>query len=275
MKQQIDNLVALVLLEEGALYLPERGSIMVERVPAKRLSDKSMQMPYNKLRYVGEEQGAPITKHIARVANVDAERAADIYNEWLSQSVVDGQLSIGGVAVVEEGKEPRVEDSFELRLNPKGRGVIGLKPRSKANGVVFTIVGIVILFVLGAGGYLLYTNGVFDAKEEPAPVVEEVVVPVVEPVVEEVVPVKDPDVLDMKSGYSYVSWGVYTQKENALKYKAMLRRVHPTLDTNIYDYDGRYMVAIFESKSRNLCNRKVESWKEMDLRFDGVWVYTR
>lgn len=275
MKQQIDNLVALVLLEEGALYLPERGSLVVERIPAKRLSDKSMQMPYNKLRYVNEMQGTPITEHIVRVANVESERAADIYNEWLSQSVTSGQLSIGGVAVVEEGKDPQVEECFEQKLNPKGRGVIGLKPRSKANGAIFAIVGVVMLFVLGAGGYLLYTNGVFDTKEEVAPVVEEVVIPVVEPVVEEVVPVKDPDVLDLKPGYSYVSWGVYTQKENALKYKAMLRRVHPTLDTNIYDYDGRYMVAIFESKSRNLCNSKVESWKEMDLRFDGAWVYTR
>lgn len=280
MKQQIDNLVALTLIEEGAVYLPERGSLVVYRVPAKRLSDKSMQKPFQELRYVAEERGCSLVEHIARVANVDAERAVDIYHEWLAQSTIGGILAIGGVAAVGEDRSLKTESLFEEQLNPQGRGVVALKPRAKTNSIIFAVVGIVMLCVVGAGGYMLYDNGVFGGKKvavEPVvePVIEPVVEPIVEPVVEPVVEPKDPDVLELKKGYSYVSWGVYAEKANALKYKAMLRRIHPTLNTNIYDYDGRYMVAIFESQSRALCNRKVASWREMDMRFDVVWVYTR
>ena len=152
-------------------------------------------------------------------------------------------------------------------------------------------------FALGIAGYVLYSNGTLDkffAKKSIAPaseafesVAEEVslpteeVVTVVEQPTEEVATPAEPIVeesaiVPMQKGSSYAVWGVYNELQNAEKAIEWLAARIPEIEgVNIYDYDGRYMVALCEVASRSECGRKVSAWKAEHVSCKSVWVYTR
>ena len=152
-------------------------------------------------------------------------------------------------------------------------------------------------FALGIAGYVLHSNGTLDnlfAKQKIAPASEafesavaEVAVPteeviaVVEQPIEEVAapaePVTEgPSISPMHKGSSYAVWGVYNELKNAEEALNWLSTRIPEIEgANIYDYDGRYMVALCEVASRSECGRKVSAWKAEHKSCKSVWVYTR
>ena len=151
-------------------------------------------------------------------------------------------------------------------------------------------------FALGIAGYVLYTNGTLDnlfakkqiapaseafesVAEQPAQPVETAVevVDVIEPATEQVIEqVVEPAILPMQKGSSYAVWGVYNELKNAEDALSWLATRIPEIEgANIYDYDGRYMVALCEVASRSECGRKVSAWKAEHKSCKSVWVYTK
>ena len=298
MKQQIDNLIANTLLDEKEIYLPSVGTIILSRQSAKLLSKKSLQPPFYQLRFTAEERGVSIIACISHVASISAERASDIYEEWLSQSQRNGVLTINGVCVLDKGNIT-TDNTFENMANPKGRSAIKVNPRT--NYLIYIIAGLCMGFAVGIAGYVLYTNGLFDnllaKKNVPHPSeafenrVEQTTV-IAEPTVEteivaateeqpveqtqpEVAVVAESHILPMQKGSSYAVWGVYNELKNAEDAKAWLANKFPEIEANIYQYDARYMVALCELPTRTECGRKVSAWKAQSKSFNSVWVYTR
>lgn len=293
MKQQVDNLIANTLLDKGEVYLPQVGTLILYRHPAKLLSSTALQRPYRELRLTREERGESITTFIAKVAGVSDERASDIYTEWLEQSLRNDTLTIGGVCVAENGKVA-TDKTFEDMANPKGRGTVKVSRRT--NYFIYIVAALCMGFALGIAGYVLHSNGMLDnligkrgiapaaeafenvAEQSVAPaepIVEEVPAttePAVEPIAE---PVAAPSVLPMQKGSSYAVWGVYNELKNAEDAKAWLAERFPEIEAAIYQYDARYMVALCEVTSRSECGRKVSAWKAEHKSFKSVWVYTR
>lgn len=301
MKQQVDNLIANTLLDEGEVYLPQVGTLILYRHSAKLLSSTELQRPYRELRLTREERGESITTFIAKVAGVTDERASDIYTEWLEQSLRNDTLTIGGVCVAENGKVA-TDKTFEDMANPKGRGTVKVSRRT--NYFIYIVATLCMGFALGIAGYVLHSNGMLDnligkrgiapAAEafenvaEPIvapaePIVEEVAAPaepvaeaVTEPIVEPVTEVvAEPSILPMQKGSSYAVWGVYNELKNAEDAKSWLAERFPEIEAAIYQYDSRYMVALCEVASRSECGRKVSAWKAEHKSFKSVWVYTR
>lgn len=83
------------------------------------------------------------------------------------------------------------------------------------------------------------------------------------------------EILQLQSRYSYAVWGVYRELKNAEDAIEWLANKFPTVDAHIYKYDERYMVAVYEVKSRKACGRQVSRWKAQWKSFKSVWVYTR
>ena len=294
MKQQVDNLIANTLLDEGEVYLPEVGTLILYRHAAKLLSKRELQRPYRELRLTKEERGESITAYISHIASVSAERASDIYAEWLAQSLHNNILTINALCTI-EGNKIVTDKTFEDMANPKGRGTVKVNPRT--NYLIYIIAGLCMGFALGIAGYVLYTNGTLEhlfAKKSVAPaseafesvaespsqstepvveVVEQVVEQTTEQVVEQSV---EPTILPMQKGSSYAVWGVYNELKNAEDALNWLATRIPEIESaNIYEYDGRYMVALCEVASRSECGRKVSAWKAEHKSCKSVWVYTR
>lgn len=289
MKQQVDNLIANTLLDEGEVYLPEVGTLILYRHAAKLLSKRELQRPYRELRLTKEERGNSITAYISYIASVSAERASDIYAEWLAQSLRNNILTINALCTIEGGKIT-TDKTFEDMANPKGRGTVKVNPRT--NYFIYIIAGLCMGFALGIAGYVLYTNGTLDnlfAKKGIAPAseafesvvekqpaqpaqqpAEQVADIVTEPIAEK------PTIAPMQKGSSYAVWGVYNELKNAEDALNWLATRIPEIESaNIYDYDGRYMVALCEVPSRSECGRKVSAWKAQHKSCKSVWVYTR
>lgn len=285
MKQQVDNLIANTLLNEGEVYLPEVGTLILYRHAARLISSKELQRPYRELRLTKEQRGISITAHISHIAGVSEERAADIYTEWVAQSLHNDILQINGLCSIERGKI-MTDKTFEDMANPKGRGTVKINPRT--NYFIYIVAGLCMCFAIGIAGYVLYTNGTLDSLfakksiapaseafesvvEQPAKPIEQTIEPVTEaPVSEKIY------ILPMHKGNSYAVWGVYNELQNAENAVSWLATRIPEIEgVNIYDYDGRYMVALCKVASRSECGRKVSAWKAQHKSCKNVWVYTR
>ena len=293
MKQQVDRLIANTLLDEGELYLPNVGTLILYRHTARLLSAKQLQAPYRELRLTREQRGESLTTYIAEVANVSIERASDIYAEWLEQSLRNDILTIEGVCCIEKGNIA-TNQTFEDMANPNGRGIVKVNPRT--NYFIYIVAGLCMGFALGIAGYVLHSNGTLDnlfAKQTIAPASEAfeasqsavaevaqpaqpAVVATEESAVEETTTPAEPSILPMQKGFSYAVWGVYNELQNAEKAVEWLATRIPEIEgVKIYDYDGRYMVALCETSSRSVCGRKVSEWKTEHISCKSVWVYTR
>ena len=305
MKHEIDHLIANALLDEGSIYLPNVGTLILVRHAAKRLSSRRLQPPYRELRFTGEQRGVSLVEYIAQKAGVTAERAGDIYNEYVAQSMRDGVFIIEELCTI-SNKRVEVLQQFEDMANPNGRSVVKVNPRP--NYIIYAVAALCTLFALGVAGYVLYLNDVFNFGGKVAPAEEAFVAAVVEeqataeqtepkveavevaeptaeptevvaePVVEVAEPVETavaPTVLPMQRGKSYAVWGVYNELKNAEDAIGWLGKKFPSLEPKIYDYDGRYMVALYELSSRLAVGNKVKQLKAQNKSFKSVWVYTR
>ena len=305
MKHEIDHLIANALLDEGSIYLPNVGTLILVRHAAKRLSSRRLQPPYRELRFTGEQRGVSLVEYIAQKAGVTAERAGDIYNEYVAQSMRDGVFIIEELCTI-SNKRVEVLQQFEDMANPNGRSVVKVNPRT--NYIIYAVAALCTLFALGVAGYVLYLNDVFNFGGKVAPAEEAFVAAVVEeqataeqtepkveavevaeptaeptevvaePVIEVAEPVETavaPTVLPMQRGKSYAVWGVYNELKNAEDAIGWLGKKFPSLEPKIYDYDGRYMVALYELSSRLAVGNKVKQLKAQNKSFKSVWVYTR
>ena len=275
------------------------------RHAAKRLSSRRLQPPYRELRFTGEQRGVSLVEYIAQKAGVTAERAGDIYNEYVAQSMRDGVFIIEELCTI-SNKRVEVLQQFEDMANPNGRSVVKVNPRT--NYIIYAVAALCTLFALGVAGYVLYLNDVFNFGGKVAPAEEAFVAAVVEeqataeqtepkveavevaeptaeptevvaePVVEVAEPVETavaPTVLPMQRGKSYAVWGVYNELKNAEDAIGWLGKKFPSLEPKIYDYDGRYMVALYELSPRSAVGNKVKQLKAQNKSFKSVWVYTR
>lgn len=159
MKQQVDRLIANSLLDQGEVYLPNVGTLILRRHAAKLLSKKQLQQPYRELQLTKEQRGATITAYISQAAGVSPERANDIYAEWLEQSLRNNILTIERVCVIEKGNIT-TDKVFEDMANPNGRRVVKINPRT--NYFIYIIAGMCMCFALGVAGYVLHTNGTIN-----------------------------------------------------------------------------------------------------------------
>lgn len=286
------------------MYLPDVGSLIVRRNGAARISSGRLVPPFADVVFSRELRGEVLTDIIASKANVSQERAAEIYRQWLQHATVGEVVLIGGVGEIRDGKFI-TDKNFDNMANPEGRNEVRINPVT--NYILLSFALLCIVFAVGVAGYIFYSEQVFSSMmgkgDTPQTVVVEAVVPapmetsnapsdelsaiVAEEQqinVGEIEPAAEPEperpveglngVLPMTVGYSYVVWGVYVELANAEDGMKTVNRRFDDIDSRIYRYGDRYMVALYERPTRNECVRIVENLKERSKSFGEVWVYT-
>ena len=151
MKHEVDKLVANVLLTDGEIYLPQVGTLILVRRAARRLSSKALQRPYRELCLTTEQRGESLVAHIARIAGVGEERATDIYNEYVAQSLREGVFTIENLCAI-KGATLQTFQQFEDMANPKGRGAVKVNPHT--NYFIYVVAGL----CAGIGLFIIIRN---------------------------------------------------------------------------------------------------------------------
>jgi hypothetical protein len=229
---------------------------------------------------------------IAQSANVTAERAEDIYRQWLNAVKREGVVTIEGVGHIED-KSFNISPQLHNILNPHSLEPIVLKPRTN-----WGVVASVVLTLIGIAGViawqLLPAKAVVETQDAPMvveveksdSVVEQSVfepVQAVEPEIEVVAEVvepapvaPEPEIATLTKGKSYIVWGVYSQIENARKYKELVESRYQDISCAIYHYKNNtlYMVALAQTDTRSEALGITRSLKERGKFFEQLWVCT-
>ncbi len=307
MVQQVNSLIYNALCSGESVWLPQVGTLIVRQESAERKSSKRLVAPCRVVTFTSEKRGESLEQLIAHAGNVDEARATAIYEQWLQQSYKDGVLVIEGVGRV-VNRVFEIEETLLATLNPESpKRVVTLRPRRSWG--VYLFCALCVVAALGMAGYVLYSEYIFAERMGKAKLrSDEVAVAVTPPdnmsiisevprsedaasadnvvtaeaveVVEAANPTAEPvvevasEAEPMSVGCSYAVYGVYSELANAKRYQQIVNKRFADLNCRIFEYKGRYMVAIYETSTRNECITLVDMLKSSDKAFREVWIYT-
>ena len=295
LQEEIGRLIARRLLAGEAITIPEVGTLLVERRPARRLSASMIQPPSRSLVFHFAEEGAPLPDLIARELSCPLEEARDAVVRWLEKSRGEGGLTIDGVGGL-QGKIFAVEADFQRRLNPQGSAPIRLE-RSMPWWAWSLIT--VLLVALMTGGLVWWINPLsWWQKQEGRGQVAEVA----EVVEMEAEPLELPDTLEVatpepqpeepnylvkelhrpesmvrtRSGMSYLVLGIYSTEENARRAMAEAEAKYSLLpgESCLLFYGQKYLLSLGECESREVAKTYASRYRN-ERGIEEVWVYSK
>lgn len=270
---QVNALIYNELCEYGGVFLPQVGTLVVQRSAAVRTSSDRIEPPHRKITVTGEQRSRSIVDIIAAKADISTQRAEDIYNQWLKSVSKDGVVTIEGVGVVANRKFS-ADAALLALLNPK-KGAV--KAKRRVGWAVYGFAAVCVIFAVASLVYVQYPKFKSDSVEQVVvkPAVESVVqeAEVVEPVAEAAIA---DDVLEMKDNWSYAVWGVYSQKDNALRYKDIIESRYSDLKCSIFHYkqNTMYLLAVHATPTRKEAIMLVDLLKARGDMFADVWIFT-
>ena len=311
MVERIDTLAHNVLAAGRELYLPGIGSLFTEIFGAKRVSRTSMEQPRRIVAFTEQRRGVSLEEEIARAAGVDAEKAHEMFDEWLTQALDDEALTIKGVGVLKHGSFVMC-DQFADEINKQGHERVKIKPRH--NTVLYSFAAICCIFALAVAGYVVLDNRNGDDKPSKrnnvAAATENTVAETTDATEETVttpetataaaaattgnekspataqtanaettpastVPNSDEEansILTSTPGRHYVVLGIYSTPENAFRAVKEAKQKAENLHCKVYGYGSRYMVTVYESDDRVECFAYMDSLARL---FRDMWVYSK
>ena len=295
MVEQVNKLIYNTLCAGRDIYIPQVGSLVVRCISSSLQSSKRLVPPRYRVTLTGEQRGESLVEIIAQSANVTTERAEDIYRQWLNAVKREGVVTIEDVGHIED-KSFNISPQLHNILNPHSLEPIILKPRTNW-GVVASLVATLIGVAGVIAWLLLPAKAVVETQDapmvveveksdsvveqsvvvEPVQAVEpeiEVVAEVVEPASAAVAP--EPEIGTLTKGKSYIVWGVYSQIENARKYKELVESRYQDISCAIYHYKNNtlYMVALAQTDTRSEALGITRSLKERGKFFEQLWICT-
>ena len=173
MVEQVNRLVGNLLAANSVVWLPDVGTLRVERQAARRLSRRKVQPPVRLVNFSSQRSGESLVDAIARAARCDQATAEDIYARWLSRVRTENGVVMEGVGEL-KFKNFTPDEAFDRRLNPQGRRPMRVHTPRRLDWSVW--VGLVAA-VLAVGG-LVYQFGLErNPLDEPEAEFVEVSVP--------------------------------------------------------------------------------------------------
>lgn len=300
MVNEVNKIVYNLILSGNEVCIEGVGTLFTERYAAYRTSKKSLMPPYRVVRFTTEQRGSSLEEEIARVADIDSEKAHEVFERWLAQSRNGDTLTIGGVGVLRNDKFT-ADEALLAALNPQGRAPIRLKPKRSVGLYIFA--SLCILFALAVAGYVYIDNNdiallggddtvtermaqnttpeplsqndttaevVVDSVNVEAPATETTPQPAPQPQTTFVA--ESSEILSTSPGTSYLVLGVFSTTENAERAIREAKKRADNLQYLVYHYGSKYMVTLYDAQSRGECRAFADSLGET---FKDLWIYSR
>lgn len=171
LEEQVGRIVGNVLAAGGAIYLPEVGSLCVERRKAQQLSRRTVRPPYRAVVFTSQQQGASLVEEIARVLETSGmpaaeagSTAAEVYARWLGRARKEDSLTVSGVGVLHL-KHFTLDEAFDRRLNPQGHVPVKMRPARRPDWVLW--IGVVAIVAAAGIGIYSYLTTRPEAEQLP------------------------------------------------------------------------------------------------------------
>ena len=148
---EVNKIIYNMLISGKGVFLPEVGTLYIERQGARKISDNKLISPRNVVSFTSQEQAPSLVDEIVSIAGCSQEQAEDIYNRWLLKTREGNTVTIGGVGVLNH-KSFAIESAFGAAINPKGVKTIVI--RRKSNTWLYVLCALCVAVALGFFAYI-------------------------------------------------------------------------------------------------------------------------
>lgn len=298
---EVNKIIYNMLVSGRGVYLPEVGSLYIERQAARKISADKLLSPRNVVAFQSGEQAPSLVAEIVAVAGCSDEQAADIYQRWSAKTREGSNIKIGGVGVLNQ-KSFVMESDFASAINPKGVKTIVIRRRS--NTWLYALCTVCVLVALGFLGYIMFggeqkpavKRAESMAQTEPQPAVEQ---GVAEPAVAEgqvnttdnttaaattagtttssdaltqtAQPADTAATTSVDYEY-YVVMGIFSTEENAQRAIEQAESRIKDLNCKVLPFKDKFMVTLFGSDKIGDCNSFANSYRDI---YADLWVYRK
>ena len=293
MVSEVNKIIYNRLVSNGALYIPDVGTLTLLRQPAMYTSRKRIVSPRYFVDFTADKIADSLVDIIADVASVDVATAEDICLRWLDKVRTEDGFTIEGVGILKSGHFT-LDEALESQLCPFGVNYINVTTRRR--GWAFAAVACVVLALCGVSAWWFMCD---TATVEPQILVAEEIVDeesqiveteVVETIVEEteeqgsaaeqiaeIVETPVPEVVtpaDWRDNENIRHWvviGSYSTTENAERAIKEFETKSPDLMFSHIRLGSMYAVASYGSAEKTDCEEFVQNHK---CDFAQLWIYT-
>ena len=300
---EVNKIIYNMLVSGRGVYLPDVGSLYVERQAARKIATYKLLSPRNVVAFQSDEQAPSLVNEIVAVAGCSTEQATDIYQRWSVKTREGNIIKIGGVGVLNH-KSFVMESEFASAINPKGVKTIVIRRRS--NTWLYAICAVCVLVALGFCGYIMFggeqkidamrIEPIAKVAEQPAteqPASEGVVAQTAESETNAVASSTNSSsgnaatstntstqsaqstetAVNSSADYEYyVVMGIFSTEENAQRAVAQAESRIKDVSCKVLPFKDKYMVTLFGSDKIGDCNAFANSYRDI---YADLWVYKK
>lgn len=284
---EVNKIIYNMLISGKGVFLPSVGTLYIERRGARKISETRLVSPHNVISYSSQEQAPSLVSEIVSIAGCEQAQAQDIYDRWLSKTLVEGRLTIEGVGVL-VGKAFTVDPALGKAINPQGIKTLVVR-RKKSGAWIYVVCAISIALALGFFSYIMWGDKVsLSADEKPLAAEQTEVISAMEIVpadsiaksevaVEQTAeePKEQPAeaVVTVAKDYAYyVVMGIFSTEENANRAVEQVEKKIEDPQCKILPFKNKFMVTIYGSDAVGDCNAYAKSYHDI---YPDLWVYAR
>ena len=165
MVNEVNKLIFNTLVEQGAIYIPNLGTLSIHSTPSHKRGNRVVPPTYSVV-YTTECKATSLSNVIMAIANIDETNADDIVARWHKKINDSGRVAIDGVGTIANGAfTPNSELIAKLNIHNEPIYLNG-KVRSSRKWWLIPLI-VLSLVALGLNLYLLFSR---DKIEPIAPV---------------------------------------------------------------------------------------------------------
>lgn len=300
---EVNKIIYNMLVSGRGVYLPDVGSLYVERQAARKIATYKLLSPRNVVAFQSGEQAPSLVNEIVAVAGCSTEQAADIYQRWSAKTREGNIIKIGGVGVLNH-KSFVMESEFASAINPKGVKTIVIRRRS--NTWLYAICAVCVLVALGFCGYIMFGGEQKIDAMRIEPIAKVVEQPAAEQPATEGEATQNVEgeanatasstnsssgnvatstntttqsaqstetAVNSSADYEYyVVMGIFSTEENAQRAVAQAESRIKDVSCKVLPFKDKFMVTLFGSDKIGDCNAFANSYRDI---YADLWVYKK
>lgn len=287
MIEEVNKIIYNMLISGRGVFLPEVGTLYIERQAARKLADGRLLSPRNTVVFAEGVQAPSLVDEIVSIAGCGVEQAQDIYERWKTKTLAEGVLTIGGIGVL-KGKSFSTDKTFHSAINPQGVKTLVVRKKS-SNAWLYVVSAVAVVVALGFLAYLMWGDKFMGKQSAEKVVVEQIATPeapAVENAEQGVESAAEPNavpnaeqaqpeqVTPQSSEYAYyVVMGIFSTPENAERAVQQVQAKIKDVECKVLPFKGgKHMVTIFGSDSVADCNAFARSYRDV---YPDLWVYNK
>ena len=156
MVNEVNKLILNTLVEQGAVYIPNIGTLSIYRTASRKRGSK-LSAPSYSVTFTTECKATSLSSVIMLVANIDEFSADDIVERWHKKLSKDGRVVIEGVGTIANGYLSP-DSNLIAKLNVHNE-TIRLSGNASSGKRLWLIPLIIVAFIaLGLNLYLIFTD---------------------------------------------------------------------------------------------------------------------